>query len=169
MSRFLNKVVLITGNNSKKGQLLYHLLIVFIDDRSKFWNWSSDSQSVGCWGSSPHPDREEWKELDPSGWKVLRRGLEQTQTDTRSHHQQHHPNLLLNNISFCLFLLHLWTGDLDDEEDVKRIVSTSLGYYGRLDVLINNAGIIEMGSIESTSLGQLDRLMRTNVRYCTLL
>lgn len=55
-------------------------------------------------------------------------------------------------------------GDLDDEEDVKRIVSTSLGYYGRLDVLINNAGIIEMGSIESTSLGQLDRLMRTNVR-----
>jgi len=61
------------------------------------------------------------------------------------------------------------TGDLDDEEDVKRIVSTSLGYYGRLDVLINNAGIIEMGSIESTSLSQLDRLMRTNVRYLLLL
>ena len=34
MSRFLNKVVLITGNNNKKGQLLYHLLIVLMTGAS---------------------------------------------------------------------------------------------------------------------------------------
>ena len=30
--------------------------------------------------------------------------------------------------------------------------------------LINNAGIIELGNIENTSLDQYDRLMNTNVR-----
>ena len=37
-------------------------------------------------------------------------------------------------------------------------------YHERLDVLINNAGVIEMGSIENTSLDQLDRVMNANVR-----
>lgn len=56
------------------------------------------------------------------------------------------------------------TGDLTNEEDVERIMKTSLTFYDRLDVLINNAGIIEMGSIENTSLDQFDRLINCNVR-----
>lgn len=55
-------------------------------------------------------------------------------------------------------------GDLTDEEDVRQIVEASVSCYNRLDVLINNAGVIEMGSIENTSLDQLDRVMKTNVR-----
>lgn len=35
---------------------------------------------------------------------------------------------------------------------------------GQLDVLINNAGILETGTIETTSLEQYDRVMATNVR-----
>jgi NADP-dependent 3-hydroxy acid dehydrogenase YdfG len=57
------------------------------------------------------------------------------------------------------------TGDLTDEEDVRRIFHSTLTFYGRIDVLINNAGILEQGSIENTSLDQLDRMMKTNVRY----
>ena len=44
-------------------------------------------------------------------------------------------------------------------------MKTALACHGKLDVLINNAGIIELGSIETTSLEQFDRLINTNVRY----
>lgn len=55
-------------------------------------------------------------------------------------------------------------GDLNNEKDVENIIASTVKEYGKLDVLINNAGIIEMGSIENTSLEQYDRLMNTNVR-----
>ena len=36
--------------------------------------------------------------------------------------------------------------------------------FGKLDVLVNNAGVLEMGSIENTSMEQYDRVMGTNMR-----
>uniref|UniRef100_A0A023F8F0 Putative dehydrogenase n=1 Tax=Triatoma infestans TaxID=30076 RepID=A0A023F8F0_TRIIF len=55
-------------------------------------------------------------------------------------------------------------GDLTKEEDTKRIFEETVKRYNKLDVLVNNAGIIETGSIENTSLEQFDRLFNTNVR-----
>lgn len=54
--------------------------------------------------------------------------------------------------------------DMDKESDVEKIVTDTLKKFGKLNVLVNNAGIIELGSIENTSLGQYDRVMNTNVR-----
>lgn len=54
--------------------------------------------------------------------------------------------------------------DMDKESDVAKIVPDTLKKFGKLNVLVNNAGIIELGSIENTSLGQYDRVMNTNVR-----
>ncbi|EDW84034.1 uncharacterized protein Dwil_GK13927 [Drosophila willistoni] len=54
--------------------------------------------------------------------------------------------------------------DMTNEPDVKKIVTSTLAKYGRIDVLVNNAGILETGSIENTSLEQYDRVMNTNVR-----
>ncbi|KAH8326692.1 hypothetical protein KR067_011962 [Drosophila pandora] len=54
--------------------------------------------------------------------------------------------------------------DMTKEPEVEAIVTATLEKYGRIDVLINNAGILETGSIENTSLEQFDRLMNTNVR-----
>lgn len=54
--------------------------------------------------------------------------------------------------------------DMNIESDVQGIVSATLARHGRIDVLVNNAGILELGSIENTSLKQFDRLMNTNVR-----
>ncbi|KAH8315206.1 hypothetical protein KR074_005981 [Drosophila pseudoananassae] len=54
--------------------------------------------------------------------------------------------------------------DMTKEEEVEQIVTATLAKYGRIDVLINNAGILETGSIENTSLEQFDRLINTNVR-----
>lgn len=56
------------------------------------------------------------------------------------------------------------TGELTNENDTKHILEATIKHFGRLDVLVNNAGILEAGAIENTSLEQYDRLMNTNVR-----
>ncbi|XP_025415382.1 uncharacterized protein LOC112687060 [Sipha flava] len=58
----------------------------------------------------------------------------------------------------------LVTGDLTNEDDTKHILNSTISHYNQLDVLVNNAGILESGSIESTSLDQYDRIMNANVR-----
>ncbi|XP_069688497.1 3-oxoacyl-[acyl-carrier-protein] reductase FabG-like [Periplaneta americana] len=58
----------------------------------------------------------------------------------------------------------LVTGELTNEADTKRILDSTIQHFGKLDVLVNNAGIVETGSIENTSLEQFDRLFNTNVR-----
>ncbi|XP_055324485.1 3-oxoacyl-[acyl-carrier-protein] reductase FabG-like [Sitodiplosis mosellana] len=55
-------------------------------------------------------------------------------------------------------------GDVTKEADTENILKNTIEKYGKLDVLINNAGILETGSIENTSLEQFDRLINTNVR-----
>uniref|UniRef100_A0A6B2E453 Putative 3-oxoacyl-acyl-carrier-protein reductase n=1 Tax=Phlebotomus kandelakii TaxID=1109342 RepID=A0A6B2E453_9DIPT len=63
-------------------------------------------------------------------------------------------------------------GDLTNEKDTERILADTIKEYGKLDVLINNAGILEPGTIENTSLEQFDRVMNTNIRsiyYLTML
>lgn len=54
--------------------------------------------------------------------------------------------------------------DLGKEEETKLILEKTIEELGRIDVLINNAGVLEMGSIENTSLEQYDRIMNVNVR-----
>lgn len=55
-------------------------------------------------------------------------------------------------------------GDVTKEADTENILERTIEKYGKLDVLINNAGILETGTIENTSLEQFDRLMNTNIR-----
>ncbi|XP_013138764.1 PREDICTED: uncharacterized oxidoreductase TM_0325-like [Papilio polytes] len=62
--------------------------------------------------------------------------------------------------------------DMNVDADVDNIIKSTIDKFGRLDVLVNNAGILESGSIETTSLAQYDRVMNTNVRgpyYLTML
>lgn len=54
--------------------------------------------------------------------------------------------------------------DVTNETDAERIITDTIEKFGRLDVLINSAGIIESGTIETSSLEQYDRIMNTNVR-----
>lgn len=54
--------------------------------------------------------------------------------------------------------------DVTVETDVKRIIDETIEKFHKIDILINNAGILERGSIESTSLEKFDAVMNCNVR-----
>ncbi|KAI9579235.1 3-oxoacyl-[acyl-carrier-protein] reductase FabG-like [Glossina fuscipes] len=59
---------------------------------------------------------------------------------------------------------HLAVGDISKETDTKKVWEETFCTYKKLDVLVNNAGIIETGTIENTSLEQYDRVMNINLR-----
>ncbi|KAF4521639.1 hypothetical protein B566_EDAN006681 [Ephemera danica] len=54
--------------------------------------------------------------------------------------------------------------ELTNEADTKNLLESTIKHYGRLDVLVNNAGIIELGTIETTTLDQYDKMFNVNVR-----
>ncbi|ESO04013.1 hypothetical protein HELRODRAFT_99817 [Helobdella robusta] len=55
-------------------------------------------------------------------------------------------------------------GDVTNEKDCKNMVETVIGNFKKLDILVNSAGVLEMGSIETTTLLQYDNVMNVNVR-----
>ena len=54
--------------------------------------------------------------------------------------------------------------DMCSEADIARLVETTIKKFGQLDILVNSAGVIEFGTIETTSLEQYDRVMNVTVR-----
>jgi NAD(P)-dependent dehydrogenase (short-subunit alcohol dehydrogenase family) len=54
--------------------------------------------------------------------------------------------------------------DAADEDDVERSVDAALATTGRLDVLVNNAGIALFERLVDTPVAEFDRLMAANVR-----
>ncbi len=60
-------------------------------------------------------------------------------------------------------------GDITDESFSSNLIDKTINTFGKLDILINSAGIIESGSIENTSLKDWDYMMNINVRSVFLL
>lgn len=58
----------------------------------------------------------------------------------------------------AVFLSH----DVGDEEDWRRVVEAVVRRFGRLDALVNNAGIVVQATIEETSVEQFERIQRVN-------
>jgi len=54
-------------------------------------------------------------------------------------------------------------GDVRSEEDVEAVVQAALERFGRIDILINSAGINVRGSIEDISRDDFDDCFATNV------
>jgi 3(or 17)beta-hydroxysteroid dehydrogenase len=58
----------------------------------------------------------------------------------------------------ALFLRH----DISNEDDWKAVMAAATDKFGGVDVLVNNAGILQAGSIEDTTLEQWRTVQRVN-------
>lgn len=61
--------------------------------------------------------------------------------------------------------------DISKPEDAKRLVETAVSTYGKLDVLVNNAGVLEAGlkPIDRVEDADMDRIIQINEKgtmYC---
>ena len=54
--------------------------------------------------------------------------------------------------------------DVSDEKAVRRLVETAVASFGRLDIVVNNAGIGIYGPLTGMTVEQWDRAMAVNVR-----
>lgn len=54
--------------------------------------------------------------------------------------------------------------DLDDPLSIRESVAAVLEEFGRLDLLVNNAGVFESAALESISLDQWNHMFNTNTR-----
>jgi len=59
-------------------------------------------------------------------------------------------------------------GDVTRTDDVQRIVDETVRRFGRLDILVNNVGIVEMGNVVTASEESWDRVFSTNLRSAFL-
>ncbi|HEV7699541.1 MAG TPA: glucose 1-dehydrogenase [Pyrinomonadaceae bacterium] len=59
--------------------------------------------------------------------------------------------------------------DMAEMSQLERIVTETIHNHGRIDVLINSAGVIKNGSVETTTLDDWDRMMHLNLRAVFLL
>jgi short-subunit dehydrogenase len=57
---------------------------------------------------------------------------------------------------------HLVAADLAKPEECQRLVSEAIERYGRIDVLVNNAAIIDVGPVESQTLEIFEQTMQIN-------
>ena len=53
--------------------------------------------------------------------------------------------------------------DISDINQLSSMFSDILNWYGRIDVLVNNAGVADFGTIEETSYERWNKVMKTNL------
>ncbi len=53
--------------------------------------------------------------------------------------------------------------DVSDPDQVEQMVGDTLRHFGRIDILINNAGVADFGPIEETTFERWRRVMETNL------
>jgi NAD(P)-dependent dehydrogenase (short-subunit alcohol dehydrogenase family) len=54
--------------------------------------------------------------------------------------------------------------DLLELTQIDRVISETIDHFGRIDVLVNAAGIIKNGTIENTTLDEWDKMLNINLR-----
>jgi NAD(P)-dependent dehydrogenase (short-subunit alcohol dehydrogenase family) len=76
--------------------------------------------------------------------------------------QQAQATLLAANPHLAPQDFYLVAADLAKPEECRRLIAETIARFGRIDVLVNNAAVIEVGPIESQALEIFERTMQIN-------
>lgn len=57
----------------------------------------------------------------------------------------------------------------DVTKDAERIINDTISHFGRLDVLVNNAGIVFSDTVIDFNVANFDRILNTNLRSAMIL
>lgn len=71
---------------------------------------------------------------------------------------------LSDTASKCVGEILSIAADVNVESDRVKIIDETIAKFGKLDVLVNNAGLGESGDVLTTTMDQYDLIMNTNVR-----
>jgi NAD(P)-dependent dehydrogenase (short-subunit alcohol dehydrogenase family) len=61
------------------------------------------------------------------------------------------------------------SGDVSRQDDIDRVLAATIAQFGTLNVLVNNAGILHIGTAEQITEAQWDETFNVNVRGLWLL
>ena len=57
------------------------------------------------------------------------------------------------------------SADVSNQDELKLLIDQTIAHYGRLDVLVNNAGIFQLSSIQEEKYMELyDQVINTNLK-----
>ena len=73
-------------------------------------------------------------------------------------------NSLRDEAQGCSGTIKIQFADVLEETQVEKTVTNTIEAFGQIDVLVNAAGIIMNGSIETTTLDDWDKMMNINLR-----
>ena len=73
-------------------------------------------------------------------------------------------SIVINLVRPLFTQIFLVTGDVTVKEDVQRIMDSTVQHYGRLDVLLNNAGATRARNIDTCTIEDLDWCYNVLVR-----
>lgn len=88
-----------------------------------------------------------------NGWKVCAVGRNRPELE-----------ILRDEITKTNGAIEIQLADLRQETEVDTVIEDTINSFGRIDALVNAAGIISNGTIENTTLDDWDRMMNINLR-----
>ncbi len=75
---------------------------------------------------------------------------------------RNHDKLYSLQLKYTNAPLHTITCDVSNEHDCKRFIESTINAFGKIDILINNAGISMRGLFEESNLDVLKKIMDVN-------